>query len=99
MHWVCGVEYVSDYRLRVTFEDGEVRVVDLREHLEGEVFEPLKDIRLFRTARLNPDLDAVIWDNGADMSPDFLYDIGAPVKTAASQPLCVAEGKAEYGKK
>ena len=56
-------------KLRVGFEDGSVRLVDLAVELNGEIFERLKDLRAFRTARLNPDLDTVVWSNGADMSP------------------------------
>jgi hypothetical protein len=97
MHFVTAVEYLSGYRLRLGFEDGSVKVVDLEAHLEGEVFEPLKDLRRFQSAHLNPDLDTVVWDNGADMSPDFLYDIGLPVDDADSRR--VAEDRDAYGKK
>ena len=96
MHCVCDVVYDSDYCLRLTFEDGSIRLVDLKDHLAGEVFEPLKDLRLFRTARLNSDLDTVVWENGSDMSPDFLYEISAPLskedqpavrRVAETQPI------------
>ena len=97
MHYICDVQYDADYRLRLAFEDGSVRLVDLRDHLEGEVFEPLKDLQAFKTARLNPDLDTVVWDNGADMSPDFLYEIGVPVDLQIQAVRCVAEPRATYG--
>ena len=97
MHYVCEVEYDAEYRLRLTFEDGSVRLVDLKDHLDGEVFEPLKDLRVFRTARVNSDLDTVVWDNGADMSPDFLYNIGVLVKSQFQPACCVAEPRAVYG--
>ncbi|MEI6085915.1 MAG: DUF2442 domain-containing protein [Verrucomicrobiota bacterium] len=96
MHYVTSVEYVSGYKLRVGFEDGTVRVVDLAKELDGEVFEPLKELRVFRTARLNPDLDTVVWSNGADMSPDFLYEIGQPVKAQRRVAHHVAESRAKY---
>jgi len=96
MHFVTSVEYVSDYKLRLGFEDGSVRLVDLAGELDGEVFEPLKDRRVFRTARLNPDLDTVVWSNGADMSPDFLYKIGQPVKAKRRPVRQVAESHAKY---
>lgn len=92
MRWVTSVEYVSGYKLRLGFNDGSVRVADLARHLDGEIFEPLKDPRLFRTAKLNPDLDTVVWDNGADMAPEFLYEIGVPDK----QPAAVADPPARY---
>ena len=96
MHYVTSVEYLSGYKLSLGFEDGSTRIVDFASHLVGEIFAPLKTLRLFRTARLNPDLDTVVWANGADMSPDFLYEIGIPIK-AASQPVGqVAESKAKY---
>lgn len=96
MHFVCDVTYDSDYRLRITFEDGNIRLVDLKNHLDGKVFEPLKDLRLFRTAHLNQDLDTVVWDNGADMSPDFLYEIGVPLATGNQPTRHVAEAAESY---
>jgi hypothetical protein len=101
MHWVTSVEYVSGYKLRLGFNDGSTRLADLADHLHGEIFEPLKNQRLFRTAKLNPDLDTVVWDNGADMAPDFLYQIGVPHKQPAARPaptssVGVADAPAKY---
>lgn len=76
MHFVKDVSYVSEYKLLLTFEDGIVKLVDLEPHLDGEIFEPLKDTDYFKTVRVNPDIDTIVWDNGADISPDFLYEIG-----------------------
>ncbi len=96
MHCVTSVEYVSGYKLRVGFEDGSVRLVDLAKELDGEIFTPLKDLRVFQTARLNADVDTVVWSNGADMSPDFLYEIGQPVKTKSRVVHHVAESRTKY---
>ena len=79
MHFVRDVTYVAGYKVLLTFEDGSMRLVDLERELDGEIFEPLRDINYFKTVRLNPDLDTIVWDNGADMSPDFLYELGVPV--------------------
>jgi hypothetical protein len=79
MHFVKHVKYVSEYKLLLTFEDDSLRQVDLGLHLDGEVFEPLKDMSNFKSVSINPDLDTIVWDNGADMSPDFLYEISDPV--------------------
>jgi len=76
MHFVKDVTYVSEYKLLLTFEDGGVRLVNLESHLDGEIFEPLKNINYFKTVRVNPDIDTIVWENGADVSPDFLYEIG-----------------------
>lgn len=84
MHFVKKAEYLGGYRVRLSFEDGSVRDVDLAPHLEGAIFEPLKDVAYFKTLRVEPDLDTIVWDNGADMSPDFLYEIGTAVRKSTS---------------
>jgi len=76
MHFVKKANYVSEYKLLLTFEDGNARLIDLKPHLEGEIFGPLKDISYFKTVKINSDLDTIVWKNGADISPDFLYEIG-----------------------
>ena len=76
MHYVTGASYLSEYKLQIRFENGEIRVVDLWPHLDGPVFEPLKDISYFKQFRVNTDIDTVVWPNDADFSPDFLYEIG-----------------------
>ena len=84
MHYVTAVRHESDYRLLLTFDDGSLRLVDLRDQLFGEVFEPLKDINYFKTVRVNPDLDTIVWANGADLAPEYLYEAGVPVDPAGS---------------
>jgi hypothetical protein len=37
------------------------------------VFEPLKDLTLFSQAKLDKELATVVWPNGADLAPEFLY--------------------------
>jgi hypothetical protein len=89
MHYITAVEYDSGYKLYLQFETGEWRIADLESHLDGEVFEPLKDLSYFAKVELNEDIDTVVWDNGADMSPDFLYEIsesaGAPPQMKAAE--------------
>ena len=69
MHFVKDVKYLAEYKLLLSFEDGSLRQVDLKPHLSGEVFEPLKNINVFKSVHVNPELDTIVWDNGADMSP------------------------------
>lgn len=76
MHCVTDVKYINDYKLKLTFENGIKKLVDLKAHLEGEIFEPLKDIDYFQKVSLNKDIDTIVWDNEADFCPDFLFSIG-----------------------
>ena len=82
MHLVRRATYAGDYRLLIAFENGDERLVDLGPHLDGPIFEPLKDPAYFKGFRVNEDIDTVVWENGADFSPDFLYEIGQPISEA-----------------
>jgi hypothetical protein len=42
--------------------------------LHGEVFDPLRAPALFIQANVDPVLGTVVWPNGADLSPEFLYE-------------------------
>jgi hypothetical protein len=71
---VKEAKYLHDYVLWLRFNDGAEGVVDLKDELYGEVFEPLKDIESFKSFKVDPDLETIVWDNGADLAPEFLYD-------------------------
>jgi hypothetical protein len=49
------VSYLGDYRLRLRFNDGQVKDVDLTAELHGEVFEPLKNQELFKLVKVDPE--------------------------------------------
>ena len=70
-------EYIDAYRLRLTFSDGKVGELDLADELWGEMFEPLKDIELFKSFRIDQELGTVVWPNGADFAPEYLYQTAA----------------------
>jgi hypothetical protein len=80
MRFVKKARYLSEYKLRLTFDNGVIKEVDLAPYLRGEIFKPLKNLAYFKTVKVNPDLDTITWENGADLSPDFLYEIGQAVK-------------------
>jgi hypothetical protein len=71
---VIDAEHVRDYILHVRFADGVEGDIDLRNELDGEVFEPLKDPDYFKGFTLHPDLHTITWPNGADFAPEFLYE-------------------------
>lgn len=66
--------YLHDYKIRVTFDDGREGIIDLEGELWGEVFEPLKDLDVFRRFRMDTELDTIVWPTGADLAPEFLYE-------------------------
>ena len=65
---------LGGHRLHLRFEDGVEGVVDLTPHLSFQgIFEPLRDPAYFAQVRVDPELGAVTWPNGADLDPDVLY--------------------------
>lgn len=71
---VTDVRVLSRYIVELTFETGEVRVLDLEPLLGGPVFEPLKqDYELFKQVRADAEAGTIVWPNGADISPRTLH--------------------------
>jgi len=66
-------EYLGDYRVWLKFTDGVEGEVDLESELWGEVFQPLKDKARFAELSLDKELETIVWPNGADFAPEFLY--------------------------
>ena len=71
---VVDVDYIKDYELLVTFNDGSKKNVDLKPYLTGEVFGELLDKDKFIQYGLTR--VTIEWANGADLAPEFLYEIG-----------------------
>ena len=77
---LTSVQHIADHTIRVEFDDGSVKDVDLSGELWGEVFEPLRDVDYFRQGRFNPETRTIEWPNGADLAPEFLYEKGERVE-------------------
>jgi hypothetical protein len=80
---VTHVLHLKNYQLQLEFNDGKVKELDLKDELYGEIFEPLKDIELFKKVYVNPDTGTIEWPNGADFAPEFLYQTGREARKSA----------------
>ena len=69
------IEARDNHRLYIQFDNGISGEIDLSDELWGEMFEPLRDRSLFMTARQDPVMRTVVWGNGADLAPEFLYTL------------------------
>lgn len=70
---VTAVEPLADYALRLAFDDGIKRVVDLADELWGPMGEPLRDPAYFRQVRVDLGVRTVVWPHGFDLDPDVLH--------------------------
>jgi hypothetical protein len=71
---IVSAECVPPYSLRLRFNDGLTRTVDLEPVLEGELFGPLRDPAAFAQVALDPEIHTVVWPSGADFDPATLHD-------------------------
>lgn len=73
---INSAQALDGFRVRLGFTDGSHGDVDLAKYLWGPVFEPLlRDRRMFETVRVDPEMGTIVWENGADMDPDVLYEL------------------------
>ena len=68
-----NVEPIENYELKVEFENGEVKIFDVKPYFGHKVFDELKDEKMFKTVRVKG--LSIGWDNGADICPDELYNL------------------------
>ncbi len=68
---VVDVEVLRPYALRVTFDDGVVREVELEPDKRGPLFEPLRDPEYF--SKVFIDDGTLAWPNGLDLDPLVLH--------------------------
>jgi hypothetical protein len=69
---IIDSRYIIDHTVWLRFSDGAEGEVDLSNELHGPVFEPLRNIEMFRQFVLHPELRTLVWPNGADFAPEFL---------------------------
>ena len=60
---VIDVEPLNDYKLLLTFENGEKRIFDVSPYLDKGIFQELKNEEKFRTVRVS--FDSIEWCNQA----------------------------------
>lgn len=70
---IIKAKYLSDYKIEVVFNNGRQGMADLSCILKGTVFEPLKEKTVFAQFKLDDELDTLVWSNGADIAPEFVY--------------------------
>ena len=70
---VLEARHVRDYVVWLRFRDGTSGEIDLKPVLRGPVFEPLKDVDVFRQFFIHPEFETLTWPNGADVSPEYLH--------------------------
>ncbi len=70
---ITEAKYIGEYKVEVSFNNGRKGVADLSNALKGSIFESLKDKSKFSSLRVDEELETIVWPNGADMAPEYIY--------------------------
>jgi uncharacterized protein DUF2442 len=74
MLWVTDAKALPDYRLWVRFSDKTEGEIDLKDFVASDarpIVAALHDQTAFSAIRV--EMDTVVWANGFDLAPEFLY--------------------------
>ena len=79
MIYVTDANYVKDYTLLVSFNNQRQGLVDLTDtvrHDHRPIFQELADKEKFKKFRV--EADTIVWENGLDLAPEYLYQKLSP---------------------
>jgi len=81
---IVSAEPLSQYRLKVTFNDGLSGIFPVEPERRGGAFLKLLDPNVFNAVTVNPDLGRVEWPGGIDLWPDTMHQamVGSESETA-----------------
>ena len=74
---VTSVTPTDDYKLLLTFTNGEQRVFDAKPLLQDTVFKPLENISFFKSVKVA--YGTLLWPQDIDYCPDTLYMQSVPM--------------------
>jgi hypothetical protein len=73
---VIKVKPTGDFKLKLTFSNGEEKVLDMKPFLNTGRFTELKNEAMFASVVCT--MGSIQWQNGLDLCPDSLYEESIP---------------------
>jgi hypothetical protein len=71
---IVSAEYLEEYKIKLTFENGKSGVVDFRLYLKkGGVFKKFNDVRFFKLFQIDKEIGNLTWNKEIDIAPEILY--------------------------
>ncbi|MBP3739159.1 MAG: DUF2442 domain-containing protein [Muribaculaceae bacterium] len=74
---VIAAEYAHGHTLRLTFSNGEVRLVDFTPLMQKGICTKLQDLDYFKSFTLDP--FTVDWNDEIGFAPRYLYEHGTAI--------------------
>ena len=71
------VKSEDNYFIRIEFDNGEVKKLDVKPYIQGSWYGRLKDLTYFKM--VTTDGFTVCWPEGQDLCPDDVYSLSVSV--------------------
>jgi uncharacterized protein YabN with tetrapyrrole methylase and pyrophosphatase domain len=81
-HDVVDIRCLDDFRLELTFDDGNSGILDCKPIIaKGGVFSVRRHPHVFNKAEIHKELGVITWNNEVDIAPETAYSLatGAPL--------------------
>jgi hypothetical protein len=72
---ITEVKPLSNYRIKLVYETGEIRFFDVTPYISGSWFGRLSDRAYFKTVRVTDSDKGIKWADGQDIAPHELYEL------------------------
>jgi hypothetical protein len=69
---IVQVKPLDDYKLHLSFKNGQEGIFDMKPYLHIEIFKPLQNLEIFNSVKIS--FDTVEWQNEIDIDPETLYE-------------------------
>lgn len=71
---VTKAVYIKDYCIEVWFNDGVHGIVNFADDaiFDSPMFSSLKSPETFRNFTVDPEINTIVWSNGADLAPEYI---------------------------
>lgn len=70
---ITQVAYLEEYKVSVSFNNGESGVADLSSVVRQGLFTAIAPQEKFAQVELDPELETIVWPGGLDLAPEFVY--------------------------
>ena len=78
MRDIINVKVLEDYKLELLFDNGVIKIKDMKPYLNKGVFKSLKNEKIFKSVKIS--FGTITWDGDIDLCADYLYETSTEIK-------------------
>jgi hypothetical protein len=85
LHLIKEIVGYNNFELVLLFNNNEIRKINFEPKLKEWTTSPqskfgqLLNLDLFKTVKLDEEMETLIWENGIDLCPNVLYEMSEPI--------------------